>query len=112
MEHGPLSEPDLTYEEWEKEMLNDFDPSLDHSDNLSWYALGNWLYSTRRNTCYYGVATVYHVCQGNYRRLNADLFPEKGKSHANPIAEIEAGCLLCGAKIPDGMKMVMLLEKL
>jgi hypothetical protein len=99
-----------SYEDWEHDMLDDFDP--EKMTGLSWHALGNWLYSCKGNECYMAQSMVYHVCPTNYNRLFASELGCGESSYADSVSSVESGCALCGADVPEGWKMVMLLEKL
>ena len=60
-----------------------------------WRSIGEWLYPKK------GVirANFDHLCEENYKRGSSDAgAPDK--------------CKACGTEIPDGIKMIALLEKL
>ena len=114
-------EQDPTWEEWERDMIDDYDTSrrYDNGNIPTWLSLGSWLYPAKENNAYGGDKqshVVYHVCKKNYERnYNRDSKGNKlyavGKAHS-PIASIEIGCRLCEEKVPDSFKMIMMLERL
>ena len=105
-------EQDPTWEEWERDMIDDHDTSKCYDGRIpTWLSLGSWLYPAKENNAYRSdksIHVVYHVCKKNYERHygNATTKAEP------PIASIEIGCQLCGEKVPDGFKMIMMLERL
>jgi hypothetical protein len=99
-----------SWEEWQRDMLDDFDPA--NGEDLSWHALGDWLYSCKSNDCYAAQSMVYHVCKKNYNRLFATELGRGEGHYADSISGVEAGCAICKAQVPDGWKMIMMLEKL
>ncbi len=109
-------EPYKTWEEWEREMLDGYDTSKRYQSKTpsAWLAIGHWLYQSKENGAYRECVT-YHVCKTNWKRNYQNITPtaECGDTAAaSSLANIERGCLLCGEKVPDGFKMIMLLEKL
>jgi hypothetical protein len=91
-----------TYEEWEDEML-----TMWKGPRTSWIAVDHWLYPGKVNQSFHLSDNVYHVCRGNYDRLFA---ASGGYDHS--VAKMEGGCLMCGAEVPEGIKMIILLAKL
>jgi hypothetical protein len=102
MVKAELEPPQQTYEEWETSMLRGYEGMHE-----SWRAVENWLYPGRDNVTYCKRDVVYHVCPANYERLYGG-----AGSHDLSVTDMERGCLMCGDKVPEGIKMIMLLGKL
>jgi hypothetical protein len=73
----------------------------------SWREVDNWLYPGRDNVTFCNRDVVYHVCRANYERLQGN----PPNAHSS-VVSMERGCLICGDKVPEGIKMIMLLGKL
>ena len=105
---------DLTWEEWERDMLDGYDTSKRYEKGRipTWLSLGNWLYPAKEYSAYEkdkSTYVVYHVCKKNYEKQHNKI--TEGKMHPS-IAPLETGCLLCGEKVLDSFKMIMMLERL
>lgn len=100
-----------TFEQWSGHLLsayNSQEPGERH-----WFAVGDWLINSKENNAYKEERVGYHVCMGNYQRMYATELGIKNPLHiAASVTDIEEGCLMCGEYMPDGIKMIALLEKL
>ena len=68
--------------------------------NENWKRVGTWMYPTRENGRW--AELFYHICRTNFDLENT---PDGVK--------MTDDCCACGEKVPDGLKMVVLLtEKL
>jgi hypothetical protein len=90
------------FEEWKAEILTDYERT-----KTSWRVVGDWLYPGKENNIYFGSDVVYHVCPANHQRLISNL-----SGVDSGVANMEKGCNMCGAEVPEGTKMIMLLGKL
>lgn len=97
-----------TYEEWRDELIHEYSKD----QRSSWLSIGEWLYNAKDNGVYRNSNVIYHVCEENYKRMFAFELNLNITSVVESISKLEEGCLMCGAKVPDGVKMIALLEKL
>lgn len=88
MDDGPRAGY-LTYEAWKK--------GLNHA---SWRHVGEWAFPRKTNSGYSDV--FYHWCR--------EAMPLRGVGMYTGLND--TGCGLCGTPVPDGIKMIALLEKL
>ncbi len=79
-----------TYEGWRSTIL----AYVETEDSL-WRAIGVWLYPKRGVS----MTSFNHLCEENFKRRTS----ETGTHYE---------CEGCGEEVPDGIKMIALLEKL
>ncbi len=94
-----------TLQEWKDMMFDGYT-----RDTGSWRVAGDWLYPGTGNRSFSQQDVAYHVCEANYEILRGECTTKR--RYNSSISPIEEGCARCGDKIPDGIKMIMLLGKL
>ena len=94
---GPYTQDDLRreeYEEWKTRLIR-----IHNNDFSSWRPVGNdWLCATKDNAAYHQV--VFHLCIENHKSLGRNI---------NCALE---SCNMCHASVPEGIRMIALLEEL
>ena len=104
-----------TYQEWRTDLLSTYINEDTQMGNRTWFAVGDWLINAKENTTFTDHAMAYHVCRDNYIRMHHKSGSAKDRRCRDrhpSVAAIEEGCLVCGEAIPDGIKMVAMLEQL
>ena len=97
-----------TFEEWKTELLAEYGDG----SGYSWRPVEDWLYNAKDNGVFTYRNVVYHVCEENHKRMFAFELGIDVSNYADSIADIEEGCQVCNTPVPDGIKMIALLEKL
>ena len=87
---------DLNYDEWVKYIQTQID-----SPSCAWNRVGVWGFPTKDNIAHSEV--VIHYCQKYYV-----MYKNGGMVAAKDFNK----CRACGEDVPDGIKMIALLEKL
>ena len=99
-----------TYKEWSSNLRKEhINP---HSDAPSWISIDGWLFNAKRNAVYDKETVCYHLCMENYNRIYHGGPGGRHELRLPSISPIEDGCYLCKTPMPDGIKMIALLEKL
>ena len=101
-----------TFEGWRQELVNGYTYEEGTNVKPTWRALGSWLYNAKENSIYEHTHMVYHMCSLNYQRVYAEDLGIKGNLPYNSVQPIENGCYGCGAQVPEGMRIVMMMEKM
>ena len=106
-----------TFEEWRQELVDGYTYEVnegrrDHNHQPTWRPLGSWLYNAKENSIYTHRHMVYHMCTINYQRVYAEELGIKGNLPYDSVQPIENGCYGCGAQVPEGMRIVMMMEKM
>lgn len=99
-----------TFEEWYDRFFAGYDGQ--EVGNRAWIRVGDWLLNAKENDAYREERVGYHICRGNYERLYARELGLKRNNSGSSVSDIEEACGLCGEAMPDGIKMIALLEKL
>ena len=86
----------IEYSVWRKKILEYVE-----TDDSLWCSIGDWLYPRYDG----GKAQYNHLCIENFRRGTSEM--------GNALWEGKpTTCLGCGKEMPDGIKMIALLEQL
>ena len=98
-----------TYKEWISSLTNGYKHP---GSRDSWISVGGWLFNAKGNAVYDKETVCYHLCLKNYNSIYHS-GPSGNRTQRLPsISPIEDGCYLCKTPMPDGIKMIALLEKL
>lgn len=99
-----------TWEAWRSSLIDGYNQAT--VGDRSWIVVGEWLINAKENNVYDKQNVAYHVCKGNYNKTYYRSSSTQRHQMKSGIADIEDGCLICKTPMPDGIKMVALLEKL
>lgn len=103
--------PYQTFEEWSVKIHHEYEGQ--EVGERAWISVGDWLLNAKENNAYTNERVAYHVCRGNYQRIYAtELGIKTARITASSVSDIEEGCKMCYEPMPDGIKMIALLEKL
>lgn len=89
-----MNEIEGSFEDWKRDTIKNCD-----QENVNWKTIGDWAYPTKKNNTYSEV--LCHLCE-----------EYKNKNNTNNTYLNFNKCGYCGMKVPDGIKMIALLEKL
>lgn len=98
-----------TYDKWRDILKREYN-SPDTKN--SWIQIGEWLFNAKGNIVYESSTVCYHMCMENYNRIYHSNQSGRCSMTLPSISPIEDGCALCKKSLPDGIKMIALLEKL
>lgn len=102
-----------TWEKWRSNLVDGYLKA--EKGERPWILIGEWLINAKENAVYTNESVAYHVCKENYNKLynmTPDVRYERYKQQLSSISDIEERCLMCKTPVPDGIKMIALLEKL
>ena len=98
-----------TYDKWRENLSIGYN----HPGTTdSWIAIGDWLFNAKDNVIYDKENVAYHLCINNYNRIYHPNQSGRPSMALPSVSPIEDGCAMCKVSMPDGIKMIALLEKL
>lgn len=101
-----------TYDAWKFSLTDGYSRECREDGDTAWICIDEWLFNAKENRVYDRENVAYHVCLANYNRIYHRDPNESNYNMTPSISDIEKGCLMCGTPMPDGTKMIALLEKL
>ena len=78
------------------------------NDGAQWWCrIGEWVYPSKENNISTYEGQAWHICLSNFNRKKGEY--ESLDSVGMPLTD---GRCTCGMEVPDGIKMIALLEQL
>ena len=98
-----------TYDKWRENLIGGYNHS---GARDSWISIDGWLLNAKGNEVYDKESVCYHLCMENYNRIYHSDPSGRHEMRLPSISPIEDGCVMCKIPMPEGIKMIALLEKL